>query len=442
MKYIPIIVSLLAISMLGCGELDFDNPNAPILENAAEIPIQNLVTGAEAGMRVDLEIYLRDVSIIGREAYYFEPADPRYTGELMNDRLDPGGFLVNSPWTARYNVINNCNLLLEVKLPQLIGDALADERAGLEGFANTIIAYQLLLNLNLMNNNGVQLNFSGDFTDPLSSKDESFAKIASLLDEANSSLGNGGNAFVFSLSGGFSGFDTPATFQQFNRALAARVAVYRGLFADALTALNGSFVDENADLDVGVYHVYSTGLGDQTNEVFESPGAEVIKWMGHPSFETDAESGDIRFENKVLKRVVTDPNNPSATVPDVSTFDNLTTDLGVTIVGGSTDPLPIIRNEELLLLRAEANIGLGAFATAEADINVIRAAAGLAASPTLDATNALDQLLHEKRYSLFLEGHRWVDMRRYGKLGDLPIDRSGDAVVTDFPVPETEVPEP
>ena len=164
--------------------------------------------------------------------------------------------------------------------------------------------------------------------------------------------------------------------------------------------------------------------------------------MGHPTFETDAESGDIRFENKVIKRVVADPNNPGQTLPDVTTFDNLTTDLGVTIVEGSSDPLPIIRNEELLLLRAEANIGLGAFAAAEADINVVRDAAGLSDSPALDANNALNQLLHEKRYSLFLEGHRWIDMRRYGKLGDLPIDRAGDAVVTDFPVPETEVPEP
>ena len=51
-----------------------------------------------------------------------------------------------------------------------------------------------------------------------------------------------------------------------------------------------------------------------------------------------------------------------------------------------------------------------------------------------------DQLLHEKRYSLFMEGHRWVDMRRYGKTGALPNDRSarGDQVFDSFPLPEAE----
>jgi hypothetical protein len=60
---------------------------------------------------------------------------------------------------------------------------------------------------------------------------------------------------------------------------------------------------------------------------------------------------------------------------------------------------------------------------------------------TLSAANALDQLLYEKRYSLFLEGHRWVDLRRYGRLGQLPIDRAGDVVVQAMPVPETEIEE-
>ncbi|MCH8304038.1 MAG: RagB/SusD family nutrient uptake outer membrane protein [Candidatus Marinimicrobia bacterium] len=426
MRFKPIFIILTAIALLGCGELDFDNPNAPTIENAEGIPIQNFVTGAEAGMRVELWIYLRDVAVIGREAYYFEPADPRYTGELMNNRLDPGGFLVTRPWAARYNVIHNTEILLNIKAPQLVGADLADEKAGLEGFAKTIQAYQLLLNLNLQNDNGIQLDYSGTFA-AFASKADAFSAIAALLDDANTDLGNGGDAFIFELSDGFDGFNTPGTFAQFNRALAARVAVYRGLYDDALTALQSSFIDEIGNLNLGVYHVYSTGLGDLTNNIFEAPDADVIKLMGHPTFETDADSGDSRFAAKIINR------------PESTTFDDLASDLGVTVVPSSTSPLPIIRNEELILLRAEANIGLGNFSTAEADINVIRAAAGLADSPTLDATNALDQLLHEKRYSLFLEGHRWIDMRRYNKLGDLPIDRTGDEMITDFPIPETEI---
>jgi hypothetical protein len=55
------------------------------------------------------------------------------------------------------------------------------------------------------------------------------------------------------------------------------------------------------------------------------------------------------------------------------------------------------------------------------------------------ASGGLTQLLHEKRYSLFLEGHRWIDMRHYGKLGDLPLDRENDTVFENYPIPESEV---
>jgi hypothetical protein len=39
---------------------------------------------------------------------------------------------------------------------------------------------------------------------------------------------------------------------------------------------------------------------------------------------------------------------------------------------------------------------------------------------------------------LFFEGHRWIDMRRYNLLNALPLDRAGDDVWTEFPLPVTE----
>jgi hypothetical protein len=119
--------------------------------------------------------------------------------------------------------------------------------------------------------------------------------------------------------------------------------------------------------------------------------------------------------------------------------------------------LPILRNEELLLLRAEARI-LGPspdFAAAEADLNVVRRAAGVAPYPTgsTNAANALDRLIYERRYSLFMEGHRWVDMRRFptrpgspnpnnlpGRLNELPLDRPDDRIIVSFPIPTPELP--
>ena len=60
---------------------------------------------------------------------------------------------------------------------------------------------------------------------------------------------------------------------------------------------------------------------------------------------------------------------------------------------------------------------------------------------TLDAGTAIEQLLHERFYSLFAEGHRWVDVRRLGRLDELPNDRATDQIFPQFPRPLDEVPE-
>ncbi len=397
-----------------CQPLDFSNPNAPIVE---DVTIQSLVTGIEAGMRVDLAIYLRVVGLLGREIYYFEPADPRYTGEILFGNPDPGGFLVNRPWAARYRTIANCRFLL-------------DRNAGpaVDGFAQTMLAYQLLLNSNFTNGR-IKLDFSGDLSASITaSSDEALDAIHDLLDDGYNNLQAAGDAFPFRLSEGFAGFDTPAQFARFNRALNARVMAYRGNYDHVLEDLAKSFLDPTGAMNLGVYHIYGTGLGDQLNEIFENPGATFVKLMGHPNLKTDAEANDQRFASKLIVR------------PQATTFDNLTTDLGVIITSSSTDPLPIIRNEELLLLRAEANLALGNLPAAQSDINIVRAAASLPPVNISDPAALLNQLIFERRYSLFMEGHRWVDARRWNRLGDLPVDRASDRVIAAMPTPTTETP--
>ena len=149
--------------------------------------------------------------------------------------------------------------------------------------------------------------------------------------------------------------------------------------------------------------------------------------MVHPSFLTDAHDGDSRLTNNVLVR------------EDTITYDGLQSYLAPTLYNGSYDPVPMMRAIELQLLQAEVHIGNGDYASAESIMNTIRSNVGAAEYSGTDASNAIDRVLHEKRYSLFLEGHRIVDMRHYGKTGELPLDRDGDTVVT-FPIPETETP--
>ena len=421
-KMYSIFFALLIFSLnLGaCHDLDIANPNDPTFDNPPDV--QKLVTGIEHGMRVDLPIYFQVVGTFGREVYYLEPADPRYTGELLTGPIDAGGFLLNRPWAGRYRTINTANELLKQ----------AD--TGDRGFANTIIAYQLLLNLNLLDENGIKIVFSDDVSTPFVSKAEAFAEIERLLDDANNDLttaANDGDDFGFALSGGFAGFDQPSTFAQINRALKARVAVYQQKWQEALDALAGSFLDPAQPLDVGVYHVYSTNSGDMTNGIWENPSAESHRLVAHPSFQTNAEPDDMRFAKKVLER------------DEAILFDNLTSKWAVTLYESATSPVPIIRNEELILIRAEANIGLNNLAEANNDINVVRQAAGLGNIDLAAMTpeQAVDQLLHERHYSLFAEGHRWLDVRRYNKLAELPLDRQGDVIIEKMVRPESEVKE-
>jgi len=413
-----------------CDSLEVEDPNAPAFD---DVSIQSLVVGTEGGMRLALGVYLRVVGALGRETYYFEPADPRYTGELYTGPLDPNGFLLTNSWAARYAVIKNATTLLERSAASV---ELSDpQKAGVDGFARTIIAYQLLLNLNLTYDNGIKIVFNDDVNTPFVTRAEGLAEVARYLDEAAGDLGQAGGAFVFTLSPGFAGFNTPATFLQFNRALRARVALYQEDYTTVLSALDASFLDEDAGMDLGVYHAFSAATGDRTNPMFEVPTSPSVKLRAHPDVKAEAEAGDQRYATKVLDRSGEAGFNPSP-----SAAAGLSSALVATVAGGSSAPYPIIRNEELFLIRAEAYAEQGSLGLAEQDINRVRAAAGL--DPiTLSANNATDQIQHERFYSLFAEGHRWIDIRRQGRLNELPNDRATDQIFTQFPRPLDEVPQ-
>jgi len=90
-------------------------------------------------------------------------------------------------------------------------------------------------------------------------------------------------------------------------------------------------------------------------------------------------------------------------------------------------------------LKAEANIGTNNTEAVRL-LDIVRNAHGLAdysGAVTDDAV--VDEFLYNTRYSLFAEGHRWIDLRRYDRLNTLPIDRTGDDVWVQFPRPISEV---
>ena len=83
----------------------------------------------------------------------------------------------------------------------------------------------------------------------------------------------------------------------------------------------------------------------------------------------------------------------------------------------------------------------GNAASALQDINAVRTVSGgLPALATLGATQTeqITALLYEKWMSLLFEGHRWHDMRRFGRLSQLPLDLPNHFVARVMPIPNAE----
>ena len=275
---------------------------------------------------------------------------------------------------------------------------------------------------------------------PFVSRNVAYTRISAVLDSARDDLAAAGAvAIPFTLHAGFAGFTTAPAFLQFNRGIAARVLAMRGslecgntCYTQALTALTASFIatpSSLADLNRGVYNVYSSSPGDALNSLSTAADPNLV---AHASFVTDAQkkpdgTADARLVRKIAPLAAPRSGNPAkSSIPATQAF---------IVYASNTTPTTIIRNEELLLIRAEANLRLGNVPAALTDLNAVRLVSG-GLAPLAAAT--IDDLLYERRYSLILEGMRWIDARRFGKLGTLPLDLPTHVVARVVPIPKAE----
>lgn len=428
-NYYIILTFIVAASLSSCKK-EYNNLNSPTVEdylkNASQAQLDGLVSGALSGMRNNEGIYLDAVGVIGREMYRFSNADPRYVTELLGSgstTLNNTGFYITNPWASRYRTVKNCNVLIEAATNStLVSDA---QKKGYQGFSKTLKAYELLMNLNLTYSNGIRVDVADpNNLGPILSYDASITAIGALLDEAKTDLSSA--TVSFTLTPGFNGFADAAGLVKFNRALAARVDVYRKQWTTALTDLGQSFYDISGDINMGVSEQFSTGSGDQLNPAYFDQNANGEVRLAHPSYVANIAAGDDRIGKASLRNSAASNNG-------------LSSDRDVWVYHSSTAPIPIIRNEELILIYAEAKIQTNSLPEAVVALNKIRSTHNLPAyAGAVTAAALIDEMLNQRRYSLFYEGHRWIDMRRYDKLASLPIDRAGDDIWSAMPIPSTE----
>ena len=437
-----------AAVLASCNPLQLDeiqDPNNPsvgsVSINATPQQIQFLITGLESRHRGYVTNISQAWNTFGREIWYLNASDPRFQTDWLGqngrvpDRAYFGfGTTGGGSWATPYQAIKQADVLITAA--ENTGLIPETSKSAVRGFAKTIQGFQFMIPANFVYDNGIRI----DVKDPLNPGDfvpyeQALDAIKVILDEGDADLAAAGSGeFPFKLTRGFAGFDTYTGLRQVNRAIAARLNAYRKDWQGVLTALDASFMNLEGNLIVGPSHPYGAAP-DVFNPLYYLPNAAVNTIIVvHPSVLADTTAGDLRVRNKFLER-------------DIPV--TVTTDAGA-LVGthqdarwpSNTSPIPFIRNEELILLKAEAHAQLDQSSDAVAAINIIRDAAGIGAyTGGISKDELIDEILYQRRYSLWAEpwGHRWIDARRYDRLDEIPTDFDGGTIFMEFPHPQAEL---
>jgi hypothetical protein len=449
--------ALAGLLVVGACSFDILNTNQPtqddLINNPTRAKLSAAATGLFASARTGIQGIIWRLGSMGREGI-------NLSGNNQPDFIEPyfgpmngGGSFGGNQWGDRYTAIRSGNIYLTALANDQ--DLSAAEKSASSGFAKTMNALAFMYIIETRAKLGAPVAVNQDVTAgpaPFVSEDSVYGYILGLLNSAQSDLAAGSADFPFPVPPGFTGFETPATFIQFNRALAAKANNLRATagcggnaancYTAALTALGASFIDPTpASFSSGVFFDYSTSPGDAQNTL-----SDPLSGLTFFALQDDTAQADTQSTGQKDQRAV-DKIAPAGIVQNLSAIP-IPGELKFTVflTGGAADPghsIPIIRDEELILLRAEAEWFTGAKAAALTDLNVVRQNSGALPASAVGAGDPdsafVKALLYERRFSLLWEqGTRWIDARRFGRLSDIPLDVPGGHVVSVMPIPKSE----
>ena len=437
----------LVLAAGACSPDRITNPNSPTESGVASNPLQALglaANGVLAEQRNSIGSYLVATGQFGRELFNISPTESRAVTYYYENFSDPTGG-ASSGWSDRYATLRNIATFYSTV--DLVQSLTPEQRSAALGFGKTLEALELSYVAATRNNLGAVVQILPDPEElaPFVSRDSAFRYITATLDSGYADLiAAGSTPFPFDLPSpagtGFSGFDTPAGFAKFNRALQARVQAYRAsqaggdetLYEGVLSALEESFIaplaPDRSNLRSGPAYLFGNLGADAGNSV----SAINLNLYAHPSIRDDGsvDTTDLRYREKVLS------GQPLRTPADSDT----PTDLRLRVYADATTPIPIIDDEELVLLRAEARWFTGDPDGALSDINDVRTISGglTARGAFADTNDFVTELLAQRRLSLLLQGHRWVDVRRFGRLASLPLSGPDFGLTANQVIPQAE----
>jgi hypothetical protein len=431
-RYTTIALAAAALVAVGCKDNPVANPiDAPTVGALAgaltRVTLQQLATGVLAQDRAQATgfAYVVEAEIFARDAYRIDPSEPRYVQETLQINPDPGSFAGGGAWAGYYTAIRAGNNLI-LALPATANSQFTTaEINATRGFTRTMKALDYWRVMEYHDSVGatIQTDDAAAVT-PIRCKTAVLAYIASLLDSANADFtaAGGSTALPFAMPSGFTAFgrdySTVANLVKFNRGLKGKIDFYRGLdrtnptpalfptaIAELTQALGGAAPGAVpvADFVRGAYYVFVPGGSENTPNPLSDAKVGLNPLVGD-----SIQAGDTRA-SKIVPRTVLSGFGLSTAITYIGTVS--------TNAANQSAPMGILRDEELVLLRAQAEIEAGQLANAILDINDVRTSYGLAAVAPVNKTSAINAVLYEKRYSLLFEGPmRLDDLREYGRL--------------------------
>jgi hypothetical protein len=430
-RYTTIVLAAAALVAAGCKDNPVANPiDAPIVDQLSGPltgpTLQFIGTGALAQDRASVNAfaYAIEGGIFARDIYRIDASEPRFVQETLGGNPDPGSFAGGGAWAGYYTAIRAENAIIAALGSVAPNQFTAPQVTATRGFIRTMKALEYWRVIEMHDTVGMAIQSDDpSIVSDIKCKATVNAYIASLLDSANADFTAAGGATTipFKLPSGFTNFGRKYSLVSnlvlFNRGLKGKVDFYRGLdrknptpalFATAITeltqALSGAAPGAvpKADFTKGPYYVFVPGGSENTpNTISDS------KIGLNPLVKDSVQAGDTRA-SKIVARSATSGFGIATSITYVGAVANLT---------NQAAPLGILRDEELVLLRAQAYIEAGQLANATLDINDVRTNYGLAPVAPVDKTSAINAVLYEKRYSLLFEGpQRLDDLREYGRL--------------------------
>lgn len=438
-KYTSIFSFFLLLGITSCDNaLDVDLPSNQLSSEsvyASEPTAEAAVNGIYQSMVADF-FYNRVHTVLGETADELVPRTGIANIYSSNEIPETDG-TINANWGELYKTIYNANNVIEGLTKSTSINAVKSKQWIAE--AKFLRAYSYFYLTNLWGNVPLVLTTNVDVSAllPQSSQETVYAQI--LLDLTDASK------------------DLPTDYKNYDQeriratkwaaeALLARVNLYLERWNEAsshasavinetgtfglitgLTDTNSPFIADNKEsiLQIPYFNVDYTYEG---SSVFTTGGTLLLR-KGNALFET----GDARKTNWTI-----DINDRLGVFLGIAPrkYQN---DFGDSPSERST----LLRLAELYLIRAEARVKSNDITGAQQDINAIRNRALLDNTTITNPNQLLDLIALERQREFFAEnGHRWLDLKRTGKLDEtlsVLSDKIWKSTDNLYPIPEPAI---